>query len=95
MQETISEAQWQTFEEKGYVRLGRVVTDEELEGLRLRIDEIMLGKADVPYERMMMQLDTSTGQYKDMDPLQRPGVFLDTPLTYSRSKRRVHHEQGY
>ena len=27
--------------------------------------------------------------------LQRPGVFLDTPLTYSRSKRRVHHEQGY
>ena len=27
--------------------------------------------------------------------IQRPGVFLDTPLTYSRSKRRVHHEQGY
>ena len=25
----------------------------------------------------------------------RPRVFLDTPLTYSRSERRVHHEQDY
>lgn len=68
MQETITDAQWLTFEKQGYLRLGRVVTDEELEGLRLRIDEIMLGKAEVPYDRMMMQLDTKTGQYKDMAP---------------------------
>jgi len=25
----------------------------------------------------------------------RPSVFLDTPLTYSRSERRAHHEQDY
>ena len=68
MQETITDAQWQKFQEQGYVRLGRVVTDEELEGLQHRIDEIMLGRAAMPYERMMMQLDTQTGQYKDMDP---------------------------
>lgn len=72
MQETITDAQWQTFQEQGYVRLDRVVTDEELEGLQQRIDEIMLGQAAVPYERMMMQLDTQSGHYKDMDP-QTPG----------------------
>ena len=68
MEGTITNAQWQAFQEHGYVRLGRVVTGEELEGLRHRIDEIMLGTAPVPYDRMMMQLDTQTGQYKDMDP---------------------------
>ena len=25
----------------------------------------MLGKADVPYEKMMMQLDSATGKYED------------------------------
>ena len=38
MQETISDTQWQTFQDLGSVRLGRVVTDEELEELRRRID---------------------------------------------------------
>jgi len=28
-------------------------------------------------------------------PVCRPSVFLDTPLTYSRSERRAHHEQDY
>ena len=68
VQETTTDSQWETFKKQGFVRLGRVVSDEELEGLRLQIDEIMLGKADVPYEKMMMQLDTQTGEYKDMDP---------------------------
>ena len=68
MQETISDTQWQTFQDLGSVRLGRVVTDEELEELRRRIDEIMLGTAPVPYDRIMMQLDTRTGRHEDMDP---------------------------
>ena len=65
---TSSDSQWRTFDRDGYLRLGQVVTEAELEGLRLRIDEIMLGRADVPFDRMMMQLDTVTGLYEDMDP---------------------------
>lgn len=68
MQNTLTDAQWQTFRQQGYVRLGRVLTTKELEDLRRRIDDIMLGQASVPYERLMMQLDTQTGQYADMDP---------------------------
>lgn len=68
VKDTISDAQWQTYQEQGYVRLGRVVSDHELEGLQRRIDEVMLGEATVPYDSMMMQLDTKTGRYEDMDP---------------------------
>ena len=68
MRRTIKDAEWNEFQKRGYVRLGSVVTDEELEGLRRRIDEIMLGTAPVPYDRIMMQLDTQTGRYEDMDP---------------------------
>lgn len=68
MSDTIMDEQWQIFQDQGYVSLGRVVWDEELEGLRCRIDEIMLGTAPVPYDRIMMQLDTKTGRHEDMDP---------------------------
>lgn len=67
MPDQITDHQWETFLSCGYVRLGRVVTEEELEALRGRMDDIMMGIAPVPYERMMMQLDTTTGLYKDMD----------------------------
>jgi hypothetical protein len=33
--------------------------------LRNRIDEIMLGKADLDYSKLMMQLDSETGRYED------------------------------
>lgn len=64
----IGDDQWRQFEERGYLRLGPVVSGEELQGLRRRIDQVMLGEAAVPYGRMMMQLDTSSGLYEDMDP---------------------------
>ncbi|MBM3265650.1 MAG: phytanoyl-CoA dioxygenase family protein, partial [candidate division Zixibacteria bacterium] len=60
--------QWQVFMEQGYIRLGKVVTDDELRTLQQRIDDIMMGTAPIPYDRIMMQLDTTTGLYKDMDP---------------------------
>ena len=43
----ISDEQWARFEKEGYVRLGRVMDDDELAGLQQRIDDIMLGNVKV------------------------------------------------
>ena len=37
-----------------------------MEQLQEEIDAIMLGTADVPFESIMMQLDSTTGNYADM-----------------------------
>jgi hypothetical protein len=58
VRETLTEDEWATFEREGYVRLGRVMDDEELTLLGQRIDDIMLGTADIDYERTAMQLDS-------------------------------------
>ena len=72
MQETLTDQQWQTFEERGYVRLGELVSNGELHALQRRIDEIMMGTAAVPYDRVIMQLDSTTGDPKD-NPKQTKG----------------------
>ena len=66
MTHQLSQAQWQQFEEDGYLYLGKTLEAGELAALQQRIDDIMLGKAPVDYDRMLMQLDSTTGQYKDM-----------------------------
>ena len=48
-----------TFHEQGYVSLGKVAPDEEIEALCQRIDDIMLGK--IRYDNMLMQLCPSAG----------------------------------
>ena len=48
-----------TFHEQGYVRLGKVAQDEEVDALCQRIDDIMLGK--IRYDNMLMQLCPSAG----------------------------------
>lgn len=58
----LTDQQWQEFEEKGYLNLGKVT---DVSALQQRIDDIMLGKADVDYSRMMMQLDSSDGKYEN------------------------------
>jgi len=65
----ITDQQLATFKETGVVRLGQVISTSELEGLRQRIDDIMLGRQ--PFSGMM-QLDSETGQYGDM-PAQTAG----------------------
>ena len=55
-----SDDRLQEFRRRGYLRLGKLLTDEELSALRVRIDEIMLGTAPAPYDRMLMQLDPAT-----------------------------------
>lgn len=57
MGQYISDAQWTQFERDGYLHLGNVMADGELEALCRRIDEVMMGTAAIDYSRVMMQLD--------------------------------------
>ena len=59
--EKISSQKWDQFDCDGYLPLGRVCSSRELRNLGDRINDIMLGKADVDYDKMMMQLDCSDG----------------------------------
>jgi hypothetical protein len=59
----ITTGQWQTFDTQGYVRLGKPGSEAMIETMRRRIDSIMLGDADLDYDRMLMQLDSSDGSY--------------------------------
>lgn len=63
----ISEEKWQQYLQDGYLRLGCVVDALTIESLRTRIDEIMLGEAEVDYGSMLMQLDSETGAYGDLN----------------------------
>jgi phytanoyl-CoA hydroxylase len=58
VRESLTEEEWGHFSREGYVRLGRVLDNEELVVLGQRIDDIMLGTANVDYGRTMMQLDS-------------------------------------
>ena len=66
----LTSEQWASYEENGFVRLGRVMTAAELEALRTRIDDIMLGR--VRYDRMFFQLDSASGEYSDLS-FEAPG----------------------
>jgi ectoine hydroxylase-related dioxygenase (phytanoyl-CoA dioxygenase family) len=54
-----------TYEKKGFVSIGKIIDDNHITILRNRLDQIMLGEADAPYENMMMQLDSPNGIYED------------------------------
>ena len=43
--------------------LGRLLYEAAVTGMQYRIDDIMLGKADVDYDRMVMQLEGDAGEY--------------------------------
>ncbi|MCU0683712.1 MAG: phytanoyl-CoA dioxygenase family protein [Polyangiaceae bacterium] len=49
---------------EGYAPLGRVLTDEALEALRARSDDLMLGR--VAYPGLFFQRDPNTGAYDDL-----------------------------
>jgi len=63
--EALTEKEWAEFEDKGYLRLGTLLPEEELQALQQRIDDIMLGKAEIDYDSLLMQLDSSSGAYGD------------------------------
>ena len=64
----LSEEQWAQYHRDGFVKLGRVLNDDALEALQNRIDAIMLGEADLDYDRLLMQLDSDSGRYADAPP---------------------------
>lgn len=51
------------YQEHGYARLGRVLSDEGSALLRERADDLMLGRA--VYPGMFFQMDAPTGRYED------------------------------
>lgn len=61
----LSTAQWQQYQCDGFIRLGKLLDGDPLLAMQNRIDAIMLGKADVNYDRLLMQLDSDTGKYED------------------------------
>lgn len=62
MSHQITDEQWHSFTENGYVRIGQVATDAELASLQQRMDAIMLGTAPLDYDQIMMQLDREPGK---------------------------------
>jgi ectoine hydroxylase-related dioxygenase (phytanoyl-CoA dioxygenase family) len=62
----ITSQQWKFYEDNGYLKLGKLLSDSDLTALQKRIDEIMLGKAKLDYSRIFMQLDSDTGKYEDI-----------------------------
>lgn len=79
MSEIIGEEQWQEYQTKGYLRLGKLLRDEELKVLQQLLDDIMLGK--ISYPTVQMQLDTG-GRYEDLpDPV---AEHLATTLAYRK-----------
>lgn len=68
MSNQLTLAQWEQFQRHGYLHLGAVLSADELAALQQRIDAIMRGTANVPYDRMMMQVDGLTGNVADAGP---------------------------
>lgn len=60
----LTDEQLRFYDENGYLRLGRILSEDELRALQRRIDDIMLGR--VVYEGMFFQLDSETGRYGDL-----------------------------
>lgn len=84
----ITRQQWDLYAEHGYLKLGRVLADDDLAALQQRIDAVMLGTADVAYDQMLMQLDgANTKQskgfkgatlgYRKIQGLEYDQIYLD------------------
>ena len=65
LRENISAGEWADYDREGYVRLGRLLSGDDLAALQRRINDIMLGAADMDYTRLLMQLDSPDGKYEN------------------------------
>ncbi len=63
--EFLNDEQWAQYEREGFLKLGRVLENDELQALQTRIDDIMMGRADLDYNRLSMQLDSPDGKYEN------------------------------
>jgi phytanoyl-CoA hydroxylase len=62
MMNTLTDEQWAQYERDGYLVLGKLLSDEALAALQERINSIMLGTADIDYDKILMQLDSTDGK---------------------------------
>jgi phytanoyl-CoA hydroxylase len=74
---TLTTEQWNTYEEQGYLLLGKILPEEELAALVQRMDDIMLGKAKVDYDRLMMQREAGEGYEQSAQTLGFKGGTLN------------------
>ena len=74
---------FERFSGQGYLRLGSLLSPDELTELLQRADDIMLGK--ITYEGMTFERDSETGRYEDRVP-KSPGHEVST-LAYRRIDR--------
>ena len=65
---TLTAEQWQQYDQNGFLRLGKLLTDQELQDLQDRIDAIMLGQVDVAYDQMLMQRAAADGDATSNGP---------------------------
>jgi ectoine hydroxylase-related dioxygenase (phytanoyl-CoA dioxygenase family) len=77
MNEMLTAEQWQAYEEQGYLRLGRVLSDTELSALQNRIDDIMLGRAELDYDQLMMQREADSESAQTAQTLGFKGATLN------------------
>ena len=68
MNSLISENQWADFDEHGYVKRGNVVETDTVDNLGQRINEIMLGQAELNYDQITMQEDADPNDYETHKP---------------------------
>jgi hypothetical protein len=71
----LTQAQLEQFREEGYLLLGQIVSDDEVEALSQRADDIMLGR--VQHEGMWFQLDAGGMEYKLLPGGDYKGASLD------------------
>lgn len=64
MSQGITDAMWAAYERDGYLNLGKVLNEGDLQALQERINAIMLGTADINSDRLLMQLDSTDGKYE-------------------------------
>ncbi len=62
MIEQLSNTQWDQYQTEGYLHLGQMLTAEALATLQQRMDDIMLAKAPLDYDRVLRQIDRIAGQ---------------------------------
>jgi ectoine hydroxylase-related dioxygenase (phytanoyl-CoA dioxygenase family) len=68
--------------ERGYARLGRVLSEQGVAMLRARVDDMMLGH--VRYDELFYQHDSDTGRYEDL--VRRQG-FVGPSLHYRKIEK--------
>lgn len=62
---TWNEKTYQEFLDKGYVYIGNMAGSDLFKRLENKINEIMLGKAKIDYDKLLMQLDSEDGAYEN------------------------------